>query len=121
MIFNLINKAKHIFFNNLNTGLKATNVEDALYELNGTLGKTFISRDTETVEPDANLYVKSGIYRIGEIANAQYKNGLLLVFAHTPNEILQINTLWSPEYVAVRIYWWGTWHGWYKVQTEKIT
>lgn len=39
MIFNLITKAKDLFYNNKTSGLSATNVQDAIDEINNSLVK----------------------------------------------------------------------------------
>lgn len=88
-------------------------------ELDAILQDAFIPRDTSQFVSDANTCLKSGIYRTyDDTANVEYANGFLLVFAIDPNMVVQINTLWDPQYISIRTYWWGTWHGWYKIATE---
>lgn len=87
--------------------------------INRILQDAFIPRETTIRISDANTCLKSGIYRTyDETANAKYTNGFLLVFAIDPNMVIQINTLWSPQYIAIRTHWWGTWHPWCRIATE---
>lgn len=68
MIFNLINKAKHIFFNNSNSGLEANNVQDAIDELKSNLIKTKSVIIKTDMYGQANVGLNEGDHIIGIIS-----------------------------------------------------
>lgn len=110
--------------NSENIKVNSENIE----ELNGVLNvmsnilpDAFIVRNVAEFGNDANLCVKSGIYRVGTDANVAYGNGLLLVFAWLPNVVMQINTSYEPTYMACRTCWYGTWSKWYRISTTVIS
>lgn len=95
---------------------------DDVEAINNVLQDAFTPRDSSSTVGDANLCLKNGIYRTDSgSANVQYNNGFLLVFAIDPNMVIQINTMYTPEYTAIRSNWWGTWSGWRKIPTEAIS
>ena len=63
MIFNILNKAKEIFYSNKTSGLKATDVQDAIDELNSsfewkklTLPAPVVNGNTRTYNMDLSAY-----------------------------------------------------------------
>jgi hypothetical protein len=98
--------------------LEARGESESIEEMNRILQGAFISRNSDEFGGDANLCLKSGVYYNGNWVNTKYSNGFLIVFACEKNVLIQINTSWSPEYIAARTCWHGTWWGWYKIATE---
>ena len=62
MIFNLITKAKDLFYSNKNSGLNATNTQDAIDELNDNL-TTIYPFDTIPTSGSVKGVTSGGIYK----------------------------------------------------------
>ena len=70
---------------------------------------------------DANSCIRPGIYANSTFTNVPYQNGILLVFAINESVIIQINTTFSGDGMAIRTYWWGTWYSWRAISTSAIS
>lgn len=69
MIFNLISKAKELFYNNKDSGLSADNTQDAIDELNNMLGQSLTYRGVISEEDWKTA--KNGIWN-AQVANDTY-------------------------------------------------